>query len=91
MEHESFEDDEVAEIMNAHFICMSKWIGRNGLMLTNLYMNAAQLITGGGGWPLNCFRASRTGGRFMQGRIIKKTNGLQLLETITERMGGKPR
>jgi len=54
MEHESFEDSEVAEIMNRHFVCIK--IDREVRPdIDQIYMEAVQLMTGSGGWPLNCF------------------------------------
>lgn len=54
MEHESFEDQEVAEIMNRHFVCVK--VDREVRPdIDQIYMNAVQLMTGSGGWPLNCF------------------------------------
>ncbi len=54
MEHESFEDNEVAEIMNKHFINIK--IDREERPdIDQVYMSAVQLMTGQGGWPLNCF------------------------------------
>ncbi len=54
MEHESFEDSEVAEIMNRHFVCIK--IDREVRPdIDQIYMSAVQLMTGSGGWPLNCF------------------------------------
>ena len=54
MEHESFEDGQVAEIMNRHFICIK--IDREERPdIDQIYMNAVQLMTERGGWPLNCF------------------------------------
>jgi uncharacterized protein YyaL (SSP411 family) len=54
MEHESFEDDSVAELMNAHFICI-KVDREERPDIDQVYMSAVQLLTGRGGWPLNCF------------------------------------
>jgi len=52
MERESFENDSVAEFMNAHFISIK--IDREERPdLDNYYMNAVQLMTQRGGWPLN--------------------------------------
>jgi len=54
MEHESFEDEEIAQVMNMYFVCVK--IDREERPdIDQHYMNAVQLITGGGGWPLNCF------------------------------------
>jgi hypothetical protein len=53
MEHESFEDIEVAEIMNQHFVCI-KVDREERPDVDQIYMTAVQLMTGQGGWPLNC-------------------------------------
>jgi uncharacterized protein len=54
MEHESFEDESVAQIMNDFFVCIK--IDREERPdIDQIYMTAVQLITGSGGWPLNCF------------------------------------
>jgi uncharacterized protein YyaL (SSP411 family) len=54
MEHESFEDEQVAEIMNDFFVCI-KIDREERPHIDQIYMYAVQLITGSGGWPLNCF------------------------------------
>ncbi len=53
MEHESFEDDEVAEIMNKYFINV-KVDREERPDVDQVYMTAVQLMTQRGGWPLNC-------------------------------------
>ncbi len=53
MEHESFEDASVAEIMNEHFVCI-KVDREERPDIDQVYMLAVQLMTGQGGWPLNC-------------------------------------
>lgn len=53
MEHESFENEGVAKIMNEHFICI-KVDREERPDIDQVYMNAVQLMTGSGGWPLNC-------------------------------------
>ena len=54
MEHESFEDQDVADIMNKHFVCIK--VDREVRPdIDQIYMDAVQLMTGSGGWPLNCF------------------------------------
>ncbi len=53
MERECFEDKSVAEIMNQHFVCIK--IDREERPdVDQVYMLAVQLMTGRGGWPLNC-------------------------------------
>ena len=54
MEHECFEDKEVAAIMNAHFINV-KVDREERPDVDQIYMTAVQLMTQRGGWPLNCF------------------------------------
>lgn len=54
MEHECFEDEEVAELMNAHFIAI-KVDREERPDVDQVYMTAVQLMTQKGGWPLNCF------------------------------------
>lgn len=54
MEHESFEDEATASIMNEHFINIK--IDREERPdLDHIYMDAVQAMTGSGGWPLNVF------------------------------------
>src|SRR6202008_696785 len=54
MEHESFEDENVAKLMNEHFINI-KVDREERPDIDMVYMGAVQLMTGQGGWPLNCF------------------------------------
>ncbi|MFZ9028747.1 MAG: thioredoxin domain-containing protein, partial [Crocinitomicaceae bacterium] len=54
MEHESFEDDEVAALMNKFFISV-KVDREERPDVDQVYMTAVQLMTQQGGWPLNCF------------------------------------
>ena len=54
MERESFEDEDVARIMNADFVCV-KVDREERPDVDRLYMDAVQLVGGQGGWPLNCF------------------------------------
>jgi uncharacterized protein YyaL (SSP411 family) len=51
MAHESFEDDEVAALLNRHFICI-KVDREERPDIDGIYMTACQLLTGHGGWPL---------------------------------------
>jgi uncharacterized protein YyaL (SSP411 family) len=54
MEHESFEDLDIAKLMNDTFISV-KVDREERPDIDNLYMNVCQAITGGGGWPLTIF------------------------------------
>lgn len=53
MEHESFEDDAVAAVMNEYFVCI-KVDREERPDVDQIYMSAVQLMSGRGGWPLNC-------------------------------------
>ena len=52
MEHESFEDSLVAQTMNSNYISI-KVDREERPDVDQVYMNAVQLMTGRGGWPLN--------------------------------------
>jgi len=53
MERESFEDTIVARMMNKHFVSI-KVDREERPDIDQVYMSAVQLMTGQGGWPLNC-------------------------------------
>lgn len=82
MEHESFEDSTVAKRMNEHFICV-KVDREERPDIDQIYMTAAQLITGSGGWPLNAF-ALPDGKPFYAGTYFPKKNWVSLLNQIIE-------
>ncbi|MBL1215100.1 MAG: thioredoxin domain-containing protein [Ignavibacteriae bacterium] len=52
MEHESFEDSAVAELMNEVFVSV-KVDREERPDIDNIYMTVCQMMTGGGGWPLS--------------------------------------
>ncbi len=52
MEHQCFEDPEVADVMNAHFIPI-KVDREERPDVDQIYMDALQVMSGQGGWPLN--------------------------------------
>jgi len=54
MEHESFESEEIAEIMNHHFVNI-KVDREERPDLDHVYQTVVQLLTGHGGWPLTAF------------------------------------
>jgi uncharacterized protein len=54
MERESFENQQVADAMNANFICI-KVDREERPDVDQIYMEACQIISGSGGWPLNAF------------------------------------
>jgi uncharacterized protein len=54
MEHESFEDPEVARLLNEHFVSI-KVDREERPDLDQIYMTAVQMLTGQGGWPMSMF------------------------------------
>ena len=57
MAHESFEDREVAALMNERFVCV-KVDRQERPDVDAICMEACQALTGRGGWPLNAFLSS---------------------------------
>lgn len=53
MERECFENEDVASVMNDSFVCI-KVDREERPDIDNIYMTAVQLMSGSGGWPLNC-------------------------------------
>lgn len=88
MEHESFEDKEVAEIMNKYFVCIK--IDREVRPdIDQIYMNAVQLMTGSGGWPLNCFCLPDQRPIY-GGTYFRKNDWIKLLLNLAEFWEKKP-
>ncbi|MBL7967152.1 MAG: thioredoxin domain-containing protein [Prolixibacteraceae bacterium] len=82
MEHESFEDETVAQIMNDHFVCIK--IDREERPdIDHIYMSAVQLLTRRGGWPLNCI-ALPDGRPIWGGTYFPKENWIQALESVSK-------
>src|SRR5882762_3990270 len=54
MEHESFENEEIAQLMNENFINI-KVDREERPDLDQIYMNAVQMMTQHGGWPMTVF------------------------------------
>ncbi|MGV8947069.1 MAG: thioredoxin domain-containing protein [Lutibacter sp.] len=80
MEHESFEDEQVAAVMNKYFISV-KVDREERPDVDQVYMNAVQLITGRGGWPLNCV-ALPDGRPIWGGTYFPKDNWISALEQL---------
>ena len=83
MEHESFEKEEVASVMNADFISI-KVDREERPDVDAIYMKAVQMMTNRGGWPLNvvCLPDGRPvwGGTYFQKE--EWTNTLQQLQEM---------
>lgn len=54
MAHESFEDEEIARLLNERFVAI-KVDREERPDVDSVYMRICQLMTGQGGWPLNVF------------------------------------
>src|SRR6266446_5344875 len=54
MEHESFEDERIAAVMNEHFVSI-KVDREERPDLDHIYQNVIQMLSGQGGWPLTMF------------------------------------
>ena len=80
MEHESFENEAVAELMNAHFICVKIDREEHPDMDAKL-MTAVQLMTKQGGWPLNCITLPN-GVPVYGGTYFPKEKWMHVLNTI---------
>jgi uncharacterized protein YyaL (SSP411 family) len=80
MEHESFEDEHVAEIMNKYFINI-KVDREERPDIDMVYMGAVQLMSGHGGWPLNCF-ALPDGRPIYGGTYFPKHQWINVLENL---------
>ena len=81
MAHESFEDDVVAAVMNAGFVCI-KVDREERPDIDAVYMNATVALTGQGGWPMTCF-LTPDGRPFFCGTYYPKEAFLQLLSAIS--------
>ncbi|MBF0433639.1 MAG: thioredoxin domain-containing protein [Fibrobacteria bacterium] len=88
MEHESFEDKQVADVMNNCFVSI-KVDREERPDIDNIYMQAAQLLTGRGGWPLNVI-ALPDGRPVYAGTYFSQAAWLSILNQISELYKNKP-
>jgi hypothetical protein len=93
MERESFEDQEIADFMNDHFVCI-KVDREERPDVDQIYMEACQVMTGGGGWPLNCFltpdaRPFYAGTYFPPMPAYNRPSWLQVLMSIADAFQNK--
>lgn len=89
MEHESFEDEEVAALMNAHFVCI-KVDREERPDIDKIYMDAVMLMTGRGGWPLNAF-ALPDGRPVYGGTYFPKEHWMSVLNQLAELYQNEPK
>ena len=77
MEHESFEDTSVAQVMNDFYVSI-KVDREERPDIDQIYMDAAYLITGRGGWPLNII-ALPDGKPVYAGTYFRKDDWMKIL------------
>lgn len=88
MAHESFEDEQVAEILNRDFICI-KVDREERSDIDAVYMAVCQALTGSGGWPLTIIMTPNQK-PFFAGTYLPKTSRygmMGLTELLTEIVG----
>ena len=88
MEHESFEDSLTADMMNKNFINI-KVDREERPDVDQVYMNAVQLMTGSGGWPLNCL-ALPDGRPVYGGTYFPKDKWQRTLNSLLELKNNDP-
>src|SRR5690554_1102845 len=88
MEHESFENTEVAELMNKHFVSI-KVDREERPDVDAVYMKAVQLMTKQGGWPLNVV-ALPDGKPIWGGTYFRKEQWLGALEQLAQMWQEEP-
>ena len=82
MEHESFEDNDVAAVMNSNFINIK--IDREERPdIDAVYMKAVQIMTGHGGWPMNVVTLP-DGRPIWGGTYFRKNDWINSLERLNE-------
>lgn len=88
MEHECFEDEEVATLMNKFFVCL-KVDREERPDVDQVYMTAVQLMTQRGGWPLNCFTLP-DGRPIYGGTYFPKEQWMHILKSLHTTFAEQP-
>ena len=83
MERESFESDEVAAVMNERFVCV-KVDREERPDIDDIYMNAVQVITGQGGWPMSVFIEPEKLEPFFGGTYFPAADFVDLMMRVDE-------
>ncbi|WP_035561433.1 thioredoxin domain-containing protein [Hymenobacter sp. IS2118] len=89
MERESFENEAVAAVMNANFVCI-KVDREERPDVDQIYMDALHAMGLQGGWPLNVFLTSAAK-PFYGGTYFPQGNWVKLLQNIGEAYAGEHR
>lgn len=88
MEEECFENEAVAKTMNAHFINI-KVDREERPDVDHIYMDALQMMSGHGGWPLNIV-ALPDGRPFWGATYVRKDQWIRALEQLAEIYRNEP-
>lgn len=88
MEVESFDDIEVAQILNAHFISI-KMDREQYPDIDEIYMTGVQLMSGHGGWPMSSFLLP-DGKPFFGATYFPRANFIDLLQRVQQAWQQKP-
>jgi uncharacterized protein YyaL (SSP411 family) len=94
MEKESFENEEVAKLMNKNFVNIK--IDREERPdLDQIYMDAVQAMSGQGGWPLNVFLTPDTkpfygGTYFPPVRAYNRASWTEVLQGVADAFSNRP-
>ena len=89
MEHETFENEEAAGFINEHFVSI-KVDREERPDVDQIYMNAVQLMTKRGGWPLNCI-ALPDGRPVFGGTYFPRDRFIQQLESLIALKESEPK
>ncbi|MGI4862546.1 MAG: thioredoxin domain-containing protein [Janthinobacterium lividum] len=89
MERESFENEQVARVMNEYFVCI-KVDREERPDVDQIYMDAVQAMGIQGGWPLNVMLTPEAK-PFYGGTYFPSGNWVKLLENIAQAYAGEHR
>jgi len=82
MAHDSFENEDVAAVMNSHFVSV-KVDREERPDVDSVYMEATTALTGSGGWPMTCL-LTPDGAPFFAGTFFPRAQFLRLLAAAAE-------
>ncbi|MCU1657044.1 MAG: hypothetical protein JWO57_1700, partial [Pseudonocardiales bacterium] len=82
MAHDSFEDPEVAALMNEHFVSV-KVDREERPDVDAVYMEATTALTGQGGWPMTCL-LTPAGAPFFAGTFFPRAQFTRLLQSVAQ-------
>ncbi len=86
MEHESFEDEAVAEYLNTHFVAI-KVDREQRPDIDKIYMTAVQMLAGRGGWPMSSFLTA-DGKTFHAGTYYPRDGFMSVMQQVVKAWEG---